>query len=429
MAEVKPFAGLLYNSEKINGDYSGVMAPPYDVISREEQDELYEKSDCNIVRLILGRVLESDDADNNKYTRAGALLDEWQKQGVLKRDDIPAFYVYVQEYDYKGETCRRIGFIGLMKIGEPGNDPVLPHEYTLAKPKEDRLNLIKQVKTNLSPIFTLYEDSQGIIPQILEQGIFEADPIIDVDIKGIVHRFWSLSDRKSVDAIVSRMNGRKAFIADGHHRYEVARMYRDLRRKDEGYDGSADYLMVYFSAFNSNNDLTVMATHRVVKNMPFEGQSKIGAKLGEYFSVEEYSGLSELMGRLEKEIDDDHAFGYFDGKQHYFAKAKDKDKLLGIIKEEKTFAWKNLDVSMLHAVVFNNLLSIDEAEGNISYARDPETAEQFVKSGEYKTAFFLNPTRVEQLKAVAESGEMMPQKSTYFYPKLLTGLVINKHGQ
>ncbi|MFC1480160.1 DUF1015 domain-containing protein [Candidatus Omnitrophota bacterium] len=428
MTEIKPFRGLVYDKSKTEGDYANVMAPPYDVISESMQDELYEKNAHNVIRLILGKDTDGDTPENNRYTRAKRFLDEWQREGVLTPDDTDSFYVYLQEYGHKDEKYRRIGFIGIMKIGETGKDTVLPHEHTLAKPKEDRMNLIKQVQSNLSPIFTLYDDKDGIVRRILEEGAGATSPVIDIDVDGEKHKLWRLSDKETIEGITSRMADKKVFIADGHHRYEVARAYREMRRQQDGYDGSADYIMMYFTDMGEDNDLTVMATHRVIKVMPPTGDGGFIGRLGEYFDVTECGELSGLMERLDKGFAEDHAFGFFDGKNYIFMKPKDKNSLRGFIKEDKTEQWKQLDVSVLHSAVLDGILSVTGAEGNITYVREPEKAESLVRDGSHMAAFFLNPTRVGQLKAVAECGEMMPQKSTYFYPKLLSGLVIHRFG-
>ncbi|MFH1798322.1 MAG: DUF1015 domain-containing protein [Candidatus Omnitrophota bacterium] len=426
MAEVKPFKGILYNDEKINGEYSAVTAPPYDVISESMREELYEKSPYNIIRLILGKAYSGDNDGNNKYIRARVSFNEWQNEGVLSRDKNESFYAYLQEYPFEGRICRRVGFIGLMKIGERENDAVLPHEYTLSKPKEDRMNLLKQVKANLSPIFALYDDKDKSIGRVLKQVVSCSRPMIDIEIQGESHKLWPFSDKDVVDKLIERMKNKKAFIADGHHRYEVAKMYRDKKRRAVGYDGSADYVMMYFTDLTDSANLTIMATHRVVKIMPFSKNSQPVEKMGSRFNVIECGGLSGLMERIDSSNVKKHVFGYFDGQRHLFMEAKDEAGLLSLMKEEKTLSWKQLDVSVLHSAVFSAILGFDDVEGNITYVREPEKAESLVKDKSHMAAFFLRATRLEQLKAVALSGEMMPQKSTYFYPKLLTGLVINK---
>jgi len=425
MAEIRPFNGLIYDSEKIDKDYSKVVAPPYDVIPPEEREELYSKSDYNVVRLILGKSAEGDSSECNKYTRAREVLEKWEAEGVLTRDDKKALYIYSQEYEADGKRRKRIGFFALMKIGEAEGDEVLPHEYTLAKPKADRMNLIKEVRGNLSPIFSLY-DGAGCVTEMLKKEMTALEPAIDIHLDGVGHKFWRLGCEDTVNAICSEMTDKKVFIADGHHRYEVAKAYRDLKRNSPGYDGYADHVMMYFTDLFVQGGLTVFATHRVIKSMPEMDVNGIRSKLDEYFSVSECHDLADLADKLNRGSFEDYAFGFFNGEKYLVLESKDKEKLIGLIGEDKSSQWKKLDVSVLHSAVLGRILGVLGAEGNIAYARRAEDAVAIVKEGSHSAAFFLRPTRLEQLKAVAELGEMMPQKSTYFYPKLLTGLVINK---
>ena len=423
MAKVRPFKGLLYNKAKIGGDYSKVMAPPYDVISDNAREELCSKNDYNIIKLILGKDLESDGPEDNKYLRAKNFLNEWISEGVLVKDDADSFYIYLQEYSVKGKKHQRVGFLGLMQI--EGDDIVLPHEHTLAKPKADRMNLIKQVESNLSPIFTLYDDQSGDIKSGIEAVISNSEPVIDITVDGETHKLWRLSDPEAVEVITQGMSDKKVFIADGHHRYSVARSYRDARRQEPGYDGSADYILMYFGDMADTDNLTVFPTHRVIKTMPTSEEESKEA-LSEYFDITECDDLASLTESLESASLEEHVFGFFGGSKYLFLKPKDAASLRGLIAEDRTDHWKKLDVSVLHKAVFENILKVPNTEGNITYVKDMEEGEALVKDGSHAAAFFLQATKVSQMKAVAECGEMMPQKSTYFYPKLLTGLVINR---
>lgn len=428
MAEIRPFKGLLYDKRKIGGGYSSVVAPPYDVISEEMKNELYAKNAYNIIRLILGKGQENDNEKDNWYSRAANDLDSWQKDGVLARDRNESLYAYLQEYPYRGVTRRRLGFIGLMKIEENDKDKVLPHENTLARPKEDRMNLIKRVASNMSPIFSLYNGGSDnmAVKQLLEENIGGVEPIADVRTGEERERLWRIDDSAVIKKVVSLMGDKRIFIADGHHRYEVARMYRDMRRKDRNYNGSADYVMMYFTDMADVDNLTVMATHRVIKQMPFSGDGELKDRLNGLFDIKEYPGIDQLVDALESSPRGEYIFGYFSGEKYLMLKARDIDKVLNIMKEDKSREWKLLDVSILHSAVLGSLLSVDDGEGNVTYVRDPEKGIKLVADGSHMAAFFLKPTRVDQIKAVAELGEKMPQKSTYFYPKLLSGLVINK---
>ena len=318
-------------------------------------------------------------------------------------------------------------FFGALKIDENPKDTVLPHEYTLSKPKEDRLNLIKEVKGNLSPIFTLFSDSSHIVGDLLKKCTYESDPFIDITIDGVSHRMWRLIDEKSIRIISDQLESKKVFIADGHHRYEVATSYRNMRREEDGYDGSADHIMMYFADMGEGNNLTIFPTHRVLKDIPVSSDEDFINKVQDYFEASEYGDLSALLKGLDKAFNEDkQAFGYFGGNKYILIVSKNKEKLLSLVSDDKSLEWKKLDVSVLHSAILGNLLSAGGKEGSITYVKDASEGEELVKSGSHKAAFFLNPTKVKQMKAVAELGEMMPQKSTYFYPKLLTGLVMNK---
>jgi uncharacterized protein (DUF1015 family) len=426
MAEIKPFKALLYNKE-ITGDLSDVMAPPYDVISDDLRDRLYGKSDHNIVRLILGRSFIGDDGRNNKYTRARKNLEEWLEEGALVRDRDDSFYVYQQEYEIGGKTCRRTGFLALMKI--EGDDVVLPHEHTLSNPKEDRMNLIKEVEGNLSPIFTLYNDEEGRIKETLDRTVSSGEAIVDISIDGVTHKLWRLSEKNSASDITSAMENKKVFIADGHHRYEVARAYRDMRRKDEGYDGSADHVLMYFTDISSPDNLTVLGTHRALKNLSGLDLSDVRSRLEEHFSITPLETIEELTLAMSERSGRGYIYGFITGEDLLLLEPKNEDQLRAMIKANKCDEWKSLDVSVLHSAILGSILDIKLGEGDITYVKDAESALDLVTGGSHAAAFLLNPTKVSQLKAVAEKGEMMPQKSTYFYPKLLTGLVINRFAQ
>jgi len=423
MAELRPFKGIRYNPRLVKDDLASVCAPPYDVITPEMQDKLYGQSPYNIVKLILGKTAGDDTDSNNRYTRARDLFYEWINNEVMKKDDEDSFYVYKQEYEVDGKPMRRIGFIGLMKIEESGKKGVLPHEHTHASPKEDRLCLLKQVRANLSPIFALYSDIDRKITGILESATGPA-PLTTVEISGVKHQLWKLSDRLMIGEIVAAMDDRKIFIADGHHRYEVARKFKDIMKGRQGIGENAGYVMVYFSDMDSKDNLTVLATHRVIRHMPDVSKRDLESGIRDFFDIHMFDGLDEMMKNLA-DAHDRHAFGFFDGEKYMLLDLRDEKNIDKLVREDKSRDWKKLDVSILHYGIFDNILDIKCDEGNIRYVVRPGEAETMVRSGEYAGAFFLNPTKIDQLRSVAENNDMMPQKSTYFYPKLLTGLVIN----
>jgi len=425
MVEIKPFKGFLYDPAKAEAGYEDLVAPPYDVISPEKQDELYSKSEYGVIRLILGKEMEGDKDAENRYTRARKDLESWIRKGILAKDGEEAIYVYLQDFSMGGKRYSRSGFIGLMKIPDDGEKSVLPHEYTLAKPKKDRMDLITQVKSNLSPIFMLFEDDKDKVTKVLKDTMDSGKPVIDVDIDGERHRMWRLSSKEKITIITSELKKGRTFIADGHHRFEVARRYRDIRRREADYDGSADHLMVYFTDMSHPDNLKIFPTHRVIRKIPASG-ADISVRLEKYFSARRLNSMEALKDELENNSDRPNIFGFCMKGRYELLTPKDTDGLKGLISEERSDCWKSLDVSVLQYAVFDRILELDKTEGNITYVKTFEEADKLVGDGSHEAAFLLNPTRVDQLKAVAELGEMMPQKSTYFYPKVLSGLVINR---
>ena len=425
MAVIKPFKGILYNTEKV--DINRVVTPPYDVISRAMQEGFYRADPHNIIRLILGKTEKSDNSKNNKYTRAKAFLDEWSKQKILLKDTKPFIYVYELEYLHKGKKKRRIGFIALMKIEDPKESGVLPHEYTLSKPKEDRLNLISKVQANLSAIFTLFQDEGNNINRTLKGFAKATKEAIAVEMEGVIHRFWKMKDKKIIDRIRTRMRGKKIFIADGHHRYEVSLTHRNKMRNTRKFKKDTDYVMMYFSSLSERQNLTILSTHRVVKNIRGYGEKKIEKALGKYFNIKPAGSLGQCMKCLKRVPRKKTAFGMYTGKKRFKVLALKKGfSPDNLVESGKTRFLSRLDVTILHDLVIGKILGVKNAESSIKYIRNENAATDVIDRGDYQAAFFLRPTDVRDMKTVAEKGEMMPQKSTYFYPKLLTGLVINK---
>lgn len=417
MPSIKPFKAVIYNKGKIR-DISKVVAPPYDVIPKHMQEGLYRSHPDNVVRLILGKIKKSDDQDDNRYTRARAFFDAWLKDNVMIRDDRDAIYIYSQRYKAGRKTMEQVGFIGLMEIEKDSHTKVLPHENTLHAPKVDRLNLMRSVRANLSPIFVLYEDGLHKIVNIMNEFRKRAKPFIDINFDKVRHRVWRLDDAEKINDIRMSMKDKDIFIADGHHRYEVAREYAKEA-------GDAQYLMVYFVE-SDENMLTILPTHRAVKDMGNLAKKDIEEKLSEHFFVSKVRSLKALMSALPH-LSGSHTFGLYSGKgKFYVAKLKNTQASDAVIKGKPT-DWKRLDVSILHLFVMQHILKIRDEDDNVEFFKDPQDAVRSVDTGKSKIAFFLNPTKVAQVKSIAKLGEKMPRKSTYFYPKPLSGLVINKH--
>ncbi len=426
MANIKPFKGVVYN-EKIVGNLSKVVAPPYDIISKTRQNELYRISPYNLIRLELGKIKSSDNRSENRYTRAGKFFDSWLKNKQMVRDDKESIYVYSQKYGQVGKTMERIGFIALMGLDE-GKKKVMPHENTLHAPKVDRLDLVRSVKANLSPIFILYDDPRHAVLGILKKAC-RKKPYIDIMFEGIRNRAWRLDDKTEIKKIQAVMAGANTFIADGHHRFEVAKMYaKEAARSNAPKDvkEASRYVMVYF--VESKEDmLTVLPAHRLPKDIGGLDKESIIFRLSKYFTIESVSGLNKMMAKLER-LGSSHAFGIYLGKNRFYVlKLKNFIPVDKAIKN-KPKEWKELDVAILHLFIFQHVLGIRDDDDNVEFVKSPKETAELVDKGDFKAAFFLNPTKVSEIKRIARLGEKMPRKATYFFPKQISGIVINKLG-
>jgi len=425
MPEINPFLGYIYNTKKIK-DISKVLAPPYDVISSEIQDSLYKRSEFNIIRLILGKDKTGDNKTNNRYKRAKAFLDEIIAKDILTKDKKPSLYLYGQEYTGAGEKRQRLGFISLMKLEDRKNSSILPHERTFAKPRKDRSKLIHNINANDSPIFSIFEDRKNVVTDILDRES-KKKPVFDVNFEGVRERLWRVSDSKIISRIAAELKNKQVFIADGHHRYEVALNYRDeMRKRHKKIPAVApyDYIMMYFVGLDDSR-LTILPTHRVVKNIGNLKNEVILSLLEEYFDIKKFKDFNNMY-LVQKNQGGKFTFGMYCGNGFYLLKLKDTANLSDLIKGEMSNEWKALDVTVLHKLLLERVLKVKDKEGNIAYYRSASDAIEKVKNDGYKLALFLNPTRLEEVKDIALKGEKMPHKSTYFYPKLLTGVVINK---
>lgn len=427
MPQIKPFRGVLYNTKKIK-DLAKVVAPPYDVISKKQQEDLYRANPYNIVRLELGKIKPSDDATDNRYTRAKRYFESWLADGAMIRDGKEAFYVYSQQYKHSGKTIERIGFMGLMGVESGDGRKVLPHENTLLAPKVDRLDLMRSVRANLSPIYVLYDDTQDKVARILKDTCRRTKPFMDIYFEGIRSRTWRLNDPKAIRTIERLISKKDIFIADGHHRFEVARMYsEELSRKGipENIKEASRSLMVYFVA-SDKKMLTVLPAHRLPREIGKLTKGEIMKRLEPYFHMRQVSGLKAMMAAIAR-LKDKHAFGVYTGGGKFTVLVlKDVKVSDGVIKD-KPKDWKRLDVAILHRFIFQHVLGIKDSDENIEFVKSPEESSKLVDKGAFKAAFFLNPTEVEQVKRIAKLGEKMPRKATYFYPKPISGAVINKY--
>jgi uncharacterized protein (DUF1015 family) len=428
---IAPFTGLRYNAGKV-ADISAVVAPPYDMISAEEQAKLYEKHPLNVVRLILARDGEGGTPD--RYAQAAATYAGWKEEGVLVREEEPAIYAYRQDYEWEGQTYQRLGFIARVALTEFG-EGAFPHESTLSGPKADRLRLMTACRANFSSIFSLFSDSGGRIQDRLEAET-ASPPLVElVDDKGVGHKLWRLSRPEFHSWINEQMRDRQFIIADGHHRYETALEYRRRMREDpDGVRGDSDYVMMFLAPIESSG-LTILPFHRLVSvGDPAAAMERIGKAfdITETALPEESGPARERIGAFLDESDREvPTFAvYLGGRTFLGLRLKDDFDMTPYVRPGTSPQVAELDVTILHHVILGGLLGLDEPDlvqkGGISFLSRTEDAFPRVKAGAGKAAFFLRPTRKEQVWDIAMSGQKMPQKSTNFYPKLTTGLVINE---
>ena len=430
MIEVKPFHGLLYDT-KVTGPLTEVTAPPYEVMSPALQESLYQKNPHNIIRLILGKVFSTDSEIDNRYTRSANKFRQWLEDKVLLRDPQPGFYLYRQEYEFEGEKFCRTGFFARVKTEAFSEGNILPHEFTLSKAKTDRTHLLNACHANFSPIFGLYSDPEGNIDALLKDED-NIKPLSVINDGSVVHRIWRLNNPAICQKISDQIRDKKIYIADGHHRYETALTFSEANQ-DKVEDCA--HVMMFLTNMDSDS-MSIFPIHRVVKSPePFDRESFL-KKAGEYFDISPWSGTlngTEVKSKLKELGDSQITFCAYMGKDHSFMlKVKGQKNIVPLLDHNEPEDMQVLDVAQLHTLLFRHILKIDTREKSeqqhVSYKVDSEEAMKMVDSSEYDIAFFMNPTLIEHVRRLAEKGVRLPQKATFFYPKLLSGLVINKFG-
>ncbi|MEA3225184.1 MAG: DUF1015 domain-containing protein [Planctomycetota bacterium] len=434
--QVKPFRAFRFDTGVV-GDVGDCIAPPYDVISPAQQEQLYEKSEHNIVRIIKGKTADSDNGNQNQYTRASEYLREWIELGVLKQDSAETIYAYVQDFEWAGAGLQRLSFIALAKLEEFG-DVVKPHEQILNKPIVDRLNLKRATTAGFGLVFMLYEDERKIAEEIMKRAA-AADPLVDfVDEQGVQHRLFTIAAAEDIEQIMKMMGSKSCVIADGHHRYTTGLTYA----RESG-NPEAKYQMLAF-ANACQKGLIVLPTHRLVGNLEDFRFEKLLADLRVYFELSELKfdstqaktdARQEMLARMKAQYaNGKNAFGIYGSSDAFYVAVLEDQGAMDSVAPDMSPAWRALDVSILHKLILEELLGIDEERlagcENVQYMKDTPNAIDDsivqVDQGHKQAAFFMNPVKMEQLIKVTDAGERMPQKSTYFYPKVYTGLTIHK---
>lgn len=418
--EIKPLEALVYNQDKV--DINDVIAPPYDVISSKYRDELYQRSPYNITRLILSNA-------EDPYEDASKNFEEWIKNDILIRTEKPVILYLVQKYKLNGKEVTRKGFIARNKIEDFSTRNILPHEFTMSGPKEDRLKLTKACRANFSQIFMVYSDPEKQIENAVD---LSSAPFIDVtDDNGVRNTVWKIEDEQTIRLIEEVLKDKTLLIADGHHRYETALNYRNFLGENAG---EANYVMSYFT--NMDDDLLIYPTHRIITKWiePYV----LLETIKKYFDVKDYTFTGankaevkqEFLKSIEKSSKDKISMGLYMKNVNKFYLLTLREDVSGILDGFKVpEVLKNLDLTVLHKVILTKELGFTEeeqmAQDGIKYIKVENEAFDMIDSGKAEASFIMAYPKIEDIKRISTAGYRMPQKSTYFYPKLLSGIVIN----
>ena len=450
MPTISAFRGVRYDLGHV-GSLSDVIAPPYDVIDPELQDQLYKKHPANVVRLILNRDEPGDDEQSNRYSRAARFLRNWMREGVLFTEGDPAIYVYHQEFQERGQTFTRRGFMCRTRLEKFGEGNIHPHEETHGGAKADRFKLWKACRANLSQIFGLYPDPQNAAQEILEAAIVGQTPLVATDHLDTVHRVWPVTDISVINQVSAALAGKPVYIADGHHRYETALNLRDdlaaelaQRGEELSPEHPANFVLMMCVSM-SDEGMLVLPTHRLFRGVPAMTAEELAAKLGANFTTEPAGQGADRAISLWEEIEaegEQGTFGFYTAKDDRWTIARISAagrKRMAEVAADHCEDWQGLGVSILHRLVMDTLLNaaklpapkyvrtLDEVpvglkEGD-SAGRD--LTGQLGSGGRFELAALVMPATVEHIRAISNAGERMPAKSTFFFPKLLSGLVIN----
>ncbi|NLP26328.1 MAG: DUF1015 domain-containing protein [Clostridiales bacterium] len=424
MAIIKGMKGLRYNT-KVAGNLDTLVCPPYDIISDEQREQYLENNGYNIIRLELPK-------GENKYKDAGKALNEWIDKEVLIQDNKESIYVYEMEFTANGVKNALKGFVSLVKLEEFSKGIVLPHEETLSKAKVDRFNLMSETFCNFSQIYSLYMDEDGKAYSTVD-ACSQGKPDMEViDGDGVIHRMWCVHEEKVLNTLAKVFEDKKLYIADGHHRYETALNFHKHLCENGISDENSQSSYIMMMLVNMENDgLVVFPTHRLVRDLDNFNIDDVYEKFNIHFDVTDIKGRKEIEGNLNKLYEQGKkAFAMYSGNDNFKLLVLKNEGAVKELMPEMSDSYCGLDVSVLHTLVLEKIFGIDKEnmanQVNLTYTKIIDEAISSVDSGEANCSFILNPTKVSEIRDVALAREKMPQKSTYFYPKTITGLVVNK---
>jgi uncharacterized protein (DUF1015 family) len=433
MADFQPFRALTYNLDRLRqspqrgAGLADVLTEPYDKISPAMQAAYYARDERNIVRIILGREEAGDSEQRNKYTRAADFFRVWQQEGVLTRRERPAIFACEQTFRVGRRAHTRRALIGRVRLSRPEEGQVLPHERTLSKPKADRLNLLRHTRAHFGQIFLLHPGAGAEFARARESGA----PVAQFeDEAGIRHRLAAIEDPAVLEEVRRALKPMTFYIADGHHRFETSLNYRDEMRQQHpnaGPDAPFEFTMATLVAMEDPG-LVVLPTHRLAHGVAGFDAGALRRGLRDWFEVEPTPDLDALLAQMAQAGRDDHWFGMFLPPAGFAVLKLKRDRDRAPLFAGQPPLWQDLDVAILHTIILDRLLGIDEAglreESNVRYLREPQPGVESVRAGKAQALFLLNPTPVSAVKAIADARSRMPQKSTDFYPKLPTGMTI-----
>ena len=424
MAEVSEFRGVRYNPDKIRliGD---VICPPYDVISAQEQQALYDRDPYNFVRLEYGMEMEGDNEKTNKYSRARDAFNQWLKEDILMQDTVPNYYVHEYGFELGEHKKRRLELYACVKLEPWEKNVIFPHEFTMTKAKTDRLNLMKACSADFSPVFGLYEDPGNRINQLIQTRV-RANPTYSYQYGTETHRFWLVSEPEFVQRVSHFLITKPIYIADGHHRYETALAYRDYRRQFNPSAGGSEafnYVMMALVSF-SDPGIIILPIHRLVRGIHGDVLKNLKNELSRYFEINEASG--EHVSISDDSIGNIKICGLEPGQVLGLTLLPDI-RVNDFLDKRRSDAYCRLDVSVVQHIICEKLLGLPPGDtDNLAYTPSGEAACRLVDTGQFQFTILLNPIPARTIKTVADAGDRMPRKSTFFYPKLPSGLVMSR---
>jgi uncharacterized protein (DUF1015 family) len=443
MPEVFPFRAVRFNTTNV-GEVAPLTTQPYDRIDTDLQQRYYDQHPHNIIRIIKRKEEEGDSSGMMKYEKGAETLQEWLKEGAFLQEMKPCIYVYYQTYQTpQGEKTRK-GFSAMVRLQEPGKGRILPHEQTHSGPKIDRFRLLSATKSHTEQVFFIYSDPKKKINSILDEAAKREPDIVATDEMGEIHRVWKIMDAATIAAIQKDIRTRDAIIADGHHRYETSWNYcQEMKKQGRKCEGPETYENILATVVNMDDEgMSIFGSHRLCYGIPNFDISRLLSQAKEYFDIREYPfsneeeetfAQQELVEDLRIEGHQKPCFGVVarGAPAHYLFIVRDVKKLADRVRSKKSEAWRSLDVNILHSVVLEEMVGITPQhladEDKVEFLRDAgEVIESVLKNEKYPVAFLVNPIRLETIRKIVSKGERFPQKTTDFYPKLLTGLLLCK---